>query len=66
MAKSFVDGDITSFLAGGKEYFETVSQKAIADAMDKQKLSIGKAPEKADIDKEKEAKMRSIMDLPTK
>jgi hypothetical protein len=66
MAKSFVDGDITSFLAGGKEYFETVSQKAIADAMDKQKLSVGKTPEKADVDKDKEAKMRSIMGLPTK
>jgi len=66
MARSLVEGDITSFLAGGKEYFETVSQKAIADAMDKQKLSVGKTPEKADVDKDKEAKMRSIMGLPTK
>ena len=66
MARAYVDGDTTSFLAGGKEFFETVSQKAIADAMDKQKLSVGKPPEKSDVDKEKEAKMRSIMGLPTK
>ena len=64
MARSFVDGDITTFLAGGKEYFETVSQKAIADAMDKQKLSVGKTPEKADVDKTKELQMRKIMGLP--
>lgn len=64
MARSFVDGDITTFITGGKEYFETVSQKAIADAMDKQKLSVGKTPEKADVDKTKENQMRKIMGLP--
>ena len=64
MAASLVDGDMTSFISGGKEYFETVSQKAIADAMDSQKLSTGKPPEKNDIDNAKEAKMRSIMGLP--
>lgn len=64
MARSFVDGDIATFLAGGKEYFETVSQKAIADAMDKQKLSVGKTPEKADVDKTQELQMRKIMGLP--
>lgn len=64
MARSFVDGDVATFLAGGKEYFETVSQKAVADAMDKQKLSFGKTPEKADVDKSKELQMRRIMGLP--
>ncbi len=64
MARSFVDGDIATFISGGKEYFETVSQKAIADAMDKQKLSVGKTPEKADVDKQKELQMRKIMGLP--
>ena len=64
MAKAYVEGDTTSFLAGGKDFFETVSQKAIADAMDKQKLSVGKTPEKADVDKSKEIQMRQIMGLP--
>ena len=64
MAKALVEGDITSFLAGGKEYFETVSQKAIADAMDKQKLSVGKTPEKADVDKAKDIELRKTMGLP--
>ena len=64
MARAYVEGDTTSFLAGGKDYFETVSQKAIADAMDKQKLSVGKTPEKADVDKTKEIQMRKIMGLP--
>jgi chromosome segregation ATPase len=64
MAKALVEGDITSFLAGGKEYFETVSQKAIADAMDKQKLSVGKTPEKADVDKTKDIELRKTMGLP--
>ena len=65
MAASLVEGDITSFISLGKDYFETVSQKAIADAMDAQKLSTGKPPEQKDIDKAKEDKMRSIMGLPT-
>ena len=65
MAKAYVEGDTTSFLAGGKDFFETVSQKAIADAMDKQKLSVGKTPEKADVDKAKDIEMRKIMGLPT-
>ena len=64
MAKAYVEGDTTSFLAGGKDFFETVSQKAIADAMDKQKLSVGKTPEKADVDKAKDIEMRKIMGLP--
>ena len=64
MSKAFVEGDITSFLEGGKEYFETVSQKAIADAMDKQKLSVGKTPEKADVDKAKDIELRKTMGLP--
>ncbi len=64
MARSLVDGDITSFIESGKAYFETVSQKAIADAMDKQKISTGKVPEKSDIDKAKENQMRRIMGLP--
>ena len=66
LAANLVDGDYTSFISGGKEYFETVSQKAIADAMDKQKLSVGKPPEKNDIDKEKDNKMRAIMGLSSK
>lgn len=64
MAKAYVEGDTTSFLAGGKDFFETVSQKAIADAMDKQKLSVGKAPEKADVDKAKDIELRKTMGLP--
>lgn len=64
MAKAYVEGDTASFLAGGKDFFETVSQKAIADAMDKQKLSVGKTPEKADVDKAKDIEMRKIMGLP--
>ncbi len=64
MAKAYVEGDTASFLAGGKDFVETVSQKAIADAMDNQKLTVGKTPEKADVDKAKDIEMRKIMGLP--
>ena len=64
MARSFVEGDITSFIESGKDYFETVSQKAIAEAMDKSKLSGGRPPEKKDVEQDEAAKMRKIMGLP--
>lgn len=64
MARSLIDGDYTSFINGGKEYYETVSQKAIAEAMDKAKLSGGRPPEKKDVEQDEAAKMRKIMGLP--
>ena len=64
MARSLVEGDITSFIEGGKEYYESVSQKAIADAMNNAKLSTGRPPEKKDVEQEEAAKMRKIMGLP--
>lgn len=64
LARSLVEGDITSFINSGKEYSETVSQKAIADAMDKSKLSNGRPPEKKDVEQEEAARMRKIMGLP--
>lgn len=64
MARSLIDGDITSFINGGKEYYETVSQKAIAEAMDKAKLSGGRPPEKKDVEQDEAARMRKIMGLP--
>ena len=64
MARSLIEGDITSFINGGKEYYETVSQKAIAEAMDKAKLSGGRPPEKKDVEQDEAAKMRKIMGLP--
>ena len=64
MARSLVEGDITSFITGGKEYYDSVSQKAIAEAMDKSKLSSGRPPEKKDVEQDEAAKMRKIMGLP--
>ena len=64
LARSLVEGDITSFINSGKEYSETVSQKAIAEAMDKAKLSGGRPPEKKDVEQDEAAKMRRIMGLP--
>ena len=64
MARSLIDGDITSFMNGGKEYYDTVSQKAISEAMDKEKLSGGRPPEKKDVEQDEAAKMRRIMGLP--
>lgn len=65
MAADLVEGNMTSFIDSGKSYFETVSQKAIASAMDSQTLTTGKPPQKSDIDNSKEARMRAIMGLPT-
>ena len=64
MARSLIEGDITSFISGGKEYYDSVTQKAIADAMDKSKLSSGRPPEKKDVEQEEAARMRKIMGLP--
>ena len=64
MARSLIEGDITSFITGGKEYCDTISQKAIAEAMDKSKLSSGRPPEKKDVEQDEAARMRKIMGLP--
>ena len=64
MARSLIEGDITSFITGGKEYCDTISQKAIAEAMDKSKLSNGRPPEKKDVEQDEAARMRKIMGLP--
>lgn len=63
MANNLVNGEMDSFIEGGKSYFETVSQKAIADAMNSTKLSSGTPPEKDDIEKAQADKMRKVMGL---